>query len=80
MNYRIIPVTPFEQNCSLVWCPKTLQAAVVDPGGDLEVILQEIERQGVSPTAILLMIMVLIFLLGWPLEWVPIVLIIVPIL
>ena len=32
------------------------------------------------PTAILLMIMALIFLLGWPLEWVPIVLIIVPIL
>ncbi|MDJ0944887.1 MAG: TRAP transporter large permease subunit [Kiloniellales bacterium] len=32
------------------------------------------------PTAILLMVMALIFLLGWPLEWVPIVLIIVPIL
>ena len=33
-----------------------------------------------SPTLILIMIMAMIFLLGWPLEWVPIVLIILPIL
>ncbi len=35
MKYQIIPVTPFQQNCSLVWCEQTRQAAVIDPGGDL---------------------------------------------
>jgi hydroxyacylglutathione hydrolase len=54
MNYSIIPVTAFEQNCTLLWCPKTLQAAVVDPGGDLEAILEEVERQGVTLVSILL--------------------------
>jgi len=54
MNYHIIPVTPFAQNCSLVWCPKTQQAALVDPGGDAERIKQEIEQTGVKVTQILL--------------------------
>ncbi len=36
MPYRIIPVTPYEQNCSLIWCETTREAAVVDPGGDLD--------------------------------------------
>jgi hydroxyacylglutathione hydrolase len=31
----IIPVTQFEQNCTLMWCPRTMRAVVVDPGGDL---------------------------------------------
>ena len=35
IKYQIIPVTPFEQNCSLLWCDETKQAAVVDPGGDI---------------------------------------------
>lgn len=39
MRYQIIPVTPFEQNCTLFWCEKTRQAAVVDPGGDIDRIL-----------------------------------------
>lgn len=34
MNYRIIPVTAFSQNCSLIWCEQTRLAALVDPGGD----------------------------------------------
>jgi hydroxyacylglutathione hydrolase len=32
----IVPVTPFQQNCTLLWCTRTLRAVVVDPGGDLE--------------------------------------------
>jgi len=32
----IVPVTPFEQNCTLLWCARTLRAAVIDPGGDLD--------------------------------------------
>ena len=35
LRYQTIPVTPFAQNCSLVWCDQTLRAAVIDPGGDL---------------------------------------------
>lgn len=54
MQYRIIPVTPFEQNCTLVWCEETREAAVIDPGGDLPRILGEIERQRLTPTRILL--------------------------
>ena len=36
LDYRIIPVTPFEQNCSLIWCTETMQGALVDAGGDTE--------------------------------------------
>jgi glyoxylase-like metal-dependent hydrolase (beta-lactamase superfamily II) len=32
----VIPVTPFAQNCTLLWCEATMKAAVVDPGGELE--------------------------------------------
>ncbi|MEF8751208.1 MAG: MBL fold metallo-hydrolase, partial [Candidatus Accumulibacter necessarius] len=31
MKYQIIPVTPFQQNCSLLWCEQTRRGAVVDP-------------------------------------------------
>ena len=39
LKYQIVPVTPFEQNCSLLWCDETMRAAVVDPGGDIHRIL-----------------------------------------
>jgi glyoxylase-like metal-dependent hydrolase (beta-lactamase superfamily II) len=48
LNYCIVPVTAFSQNCSLVWCDQTLQAAVIDPGGDVDVILQEAKRLGLQ--------------------------------
>jgi glyoxylase-like metal-dependent hydrolase (beta-lactamase superfamily II) len=32
----IIPVTPLQQNCTLLWCTRTMRAAFVDPGGDLD--------------------------------------------
>jgi hydroxyacylglutathione hydrolase len=44
MRYAIIPVTPFEQNCTVFWCEKTGQAAVIDPGGDIDRILQLLKR------------------------------------
>lgn len=43
-KYLTLPVTDFAQNCSLVWCDQTLQAAVIDPGGDLDVILENVAR------------------------------------
>ena len=36
MKAIIIPVTPFAQNCSLIWCEETMKGAVTDPGGDLD--------------------------------------------
>jgi glyoxylase-like metal-dependent hydrolase (beta-lactamase superfamily II) len=53
MKYRIIPVTPFEQNCSLLWCEETGHAAVVDPGGDVARILRAVEECGVTLKKIL---------------------------
>ncbi len=50
----IIPVTPFQQNCSLVWNDDTRLGAVVDPGGDVDAILQAIEKSQVTVEKILL--------------------------
>ena len=46
--YLTVPVTPFEQNCSLVWCSDTLSAAVIDPGGDLPHLLDAVKKLGVK--------------------------------
>ena len=54
MKYRIIPVTPFEQNCTLLWCPETMKGAFVDPGGDIEMLVDTAARLGVSIEKILL--------------------------
>jgi hydroxyacylglutathione hydrolase len=43
----IVPVTPFQQNCSLVWCSETRRAAVIDPGGEVDRILAAAEAQQV---------------------------------
>lgn len=50
----IIPVTPFEQNCSLIWCEETKKAFLIDPGGDVDYIRQAIVQTGVSVDRILL--------------------------
>jgi glyoxylase-like metal-dependent hydrolase (beta-lactamase superfamily II) len=50
----IIPVTPFEQNCTLLWCEETKKAAVFDPGGNVERILKAIGQAGVTVDTILL--------------------------
>ncbi|MEW6678289.1 MAG: MBL fold metallo-hydrolase [Pseudomonadota bacterium] len=54
LQFRILPVTPFQQNCSLVWCADTAEAVVIDPGGEVERLLAEIQRQGVRVRSILL--------------------------
>ncbi|MCE0558146.1 MULTISPECIES: MBL fold metallo-hydrolase [unclassified Motilimonas] len=48
MRIRIIPVTPFQQNCTLLICDKTKKAAVVDPGGDVAKILAAITEEQVA--------------------------------
>lgn len=44
----IAPVTPLQQNCTVVWCTKTNKAAVIDPGGDVGPVLDEIVRRGLT--------------------------------
>ena len=36
LKAAIIPVTPLQQNCCLIWCTKTMRGAFTDPGGDLD--------------------------------------------
>ncbi len=48
LRYLTIPVTAFRQNCSIVWCDKTMKAAVIDPGGDLDVLLDAVQRLGLT--------------------------------
>ena len=54
MKVAIIPVTPFQQNCSLLMCNQTKKAAVVDPGGDLDLIRDAVKEWGVELEKILL--------------------------
>lgn len=48
MRVAIIPVTPLQQNCSLIWCTKTMRGAFVDPGGDLDTLRTALEKTGVT--------------------------------
>lgn len=48
----IIPVTPFQQNCTIVFDTETKEGVVVDPGGDVEVILKTVEENGIALKAI----------------------------
>lgn len=44
----VTPVTPLQQNCTTVWCTKTMKAAVIDPGGSVDAILGEVARRGLT--------------------------------
>ncbi len=44
----IAPVTPLQQNCTIVWCAKTKKAAVIDPGGEVPRLRKAIEDQGLT--------------------------------
>jgi hydroxyacylglutathione hydrolase len=53
MLHRLtLPVTPFEQNCSLVWCSDTKDAALIDPGGDTPKLLSAIKQHGLTLKAL----------------------------
>jgi hydroxyacylglutathione hydrolase len=52
LKYQTVPVTAFEQNCSVLWCAETLDAAVIDPGGNLERIVAVISAHGLTMKAI----------------------------
>ncbi len=54
LRAAIIPVTPLQQNCTLLWCEETKKAAVFDPGGDLLRIQEAVGKVGVTVEKILL--------------------------
>jgi hydroxyacylglutathione hydrolase len=54
MRAAMIPVTPLRQNCTLLWCTRTMKAALSDPGGDLDVIKDAVRRAGVTLEKILI--------------------------
>jgi glyoxylase-like metal-dependent hydrolase (beta-lactamase superfamily II) len=54
LKVLIIPVTPFQQNCSLVFNEENKRGAIVDPGGDVPTILRAIEQSNVRIEKILL--------------------------
>ena len=52
LQYETIPVTAFQQNCSLVWEDEGMTAAVIDPGGDTDVLLAACKQLGITLTYI----------------------------
>jgi glyoxylase-like metal-dependent hydrolase (beta-lactamase superfamily II) len=54
MKFSIVPVTPFDQNCSLIWCDSSKKAAVIDPGGDIDRLLQAADELQIELEKILL--------------------------
>ena len=54
LKAAIIPVTPLQQNCTMVWCTETMRGAFVDPGGDLPRLRAAVEQTGVTIEKILL--------------------------
>ena len=53
MKLVVIPVTPFQQNCSILWCEETMKGAVIDPGGEVDRILDEVTDKKIDIERIL---------------------------
>ena len=54
MKFSVVPVTAFQQNCTIAWCEQTCKAAVIDPGGDISQITKVLEQNGLTLEKILL--------------------------
>jgi len=54
MHYTIIPVTNYQQNCTILVCEQTGRAAIVDPGGDLSLIINALRQMNASAEVILI--------------------------
>ena len=50
----ILPVTPYRQNCSIVWCTTTMKGAVIDPGGDVARLRDTVAANGIAIEKVLL--------------------------
>ena len=54
LNIAILPVTPFQQNCTLIWNDDSKSGVVIDPGGDVPLIVKGLEETGIQVDQILL--------------------------
>ncbi len=54
MKYQTIPVTSYQQNCSLIWCELSKKAALIDPGGDIDKLLCAVDQHGLILEKLLL--------------------------
>ena len=48
----VVPVTPLQQNCTIVWCRKTKKAAIIDPGASVDGLLAAVKQNGLTLEAI----------------------------
>lgn len=48
MKAIIVPVTPFQQNCTIAWCEETMKGCVIDPGGEVDRLLEVIKDKGID--------------------------------
>jgi hydroxyacylglutathione hydrolase len=48
ISVLVAPVTPLQQNCTLVWCRKTMKAAIIDPGGEVDRLLKLVSERGLT--------------------------------
>src|SRR5690554_2680399 len=46
MKVRVIPVTPFQQNCTLLWCEESGKGVVIDPGSEMDQIMAVVKDEG----------------------------------
>ena len=53
LRYHTIPVTPFQQNCSIVWCDASMEGAVIDPGGETTRLQEHAHAHGITLRQIL---------------------------
>ncbi|WP_416884831.1 MBL fold metallo-hydrolase [Marinospirillum sp.] len=54
LQFEILPVTPFAQNATLIWCDQTREAAIIDAGGEVDRLLDAVEQKGLKLTYLLL--------------------------
>ena len=54
LSVAVVPVTAFAQNCTILMCNHSKQAAVIDPGGETDKIKQQLKQMGATATKILL--------------------------
>lgn len=54
LHAAVLPVTPFRQNCSILWCAETRRAALIDPGGELPRLAAALEAHGLKLEKVLL--------------------------
>ncbi len=54
LKAAVIPVTPLQQNCTLMWCDETMKGVLIDPGGDVDRLADALEKYGVTLEKVLL--------------------------